>query len=89
MAKKGKKLIEAYKTIDRNRLVELPAALQVIKTNRAHGLNAMKPHVRTAAARAFADGPICGQLHDQACTFASAPPSRTGESAHRGAMARC
>lgn len=33
-----------------------PAALQVIKTNRAHGLNAMKPHVRTAAARAFADG---------------------------------
>lgn len=37
MAKKGKKLIEAYKSIDRNTTVELPAALKVIKERASGG----------------------------------------------------
>jgi len=37
MAKKGKKLVEAYKSIDRNQTVELPAALKVIKERASGG----------------------------------------------------
>ena len=37
MAKKGKKLVEAYKTIDRNQTVELPAAPKTIKERASGG----------------------------------------------------